>query len=874
MKKQILIFINLVIFLTGIFIIPARAEYIRKKPNKNPFLSMNIFKNRANIFAQQANRSEYKEDEIIVKYKKNISERLMKKSLNKYGMSVKKSFKTMTMKCVTIPDGSSVKDMINKIIKDPNVEYAEPNYLYHADATPDDPRFTDLWGLNNNGQTGGTPDADIDATEAWDIATGDSSIVIAVIDTGIDYTHEDIKQNLWRNSGEIPGNNIDDDNNGVVDDIYGFNSITGSGDPYDNGGHGTHVSGTIGAVGNNSKGVSGVNWKTKIMALKFLNESGSGYSNNAIACIDYAVTMKNNGVNVRVTNNSWGGGPYSQALYDAIKRLRDADILFVASAGNSAKNTDSTAAYPASYNLENIISVAATDKNDTLAYFSNYGSITVDLAAPGYEILSTYPGGGYNPVSGDIFFDNVESGTGIWQKASPWDITNEKAYSGTYAWSDSPNGNYSNNRNNSITSGIIDLSSTQGIDTRIGFYGWIMLEKNYDNLFIDVSGNNGSSWTTIKGVTGENPSWQLYAYPIPENVKTNQFKFRFRLKTDASNVKDGVYLDNIGIGIGSGSSATYVYMNGTSMASPHVSGAATMLLNYLWNKRPQTSYSEIKNIILSGVDSLPVLNDKTLTGGRLNVYNSILKASELLIPNKPPVAEAGQTKWGNEYISISFDASSSFDSDGIIVSYLWDYGDGGSGTSKKVNHVYTSPGTYTATLTVTDNDGDTAIDTVQVRVSAYSNRVNCGYYSWYKDVSGQWWRSDQKYDSSNPYAWGFKNGAMGGTTDPIENTLDDILYQKWRRNLSSYNFNVPNGTYAVTLKFAEFFWTSVGRRIFDVYLEGNLVLDNYDIYAEVGHDYAAPDKVYDVIVTDGRLDIEFGRVTSDPVINAIYIRRK
>ncbi|MGY8770866.1 MAG: S8 family serine peptidase, partial [Pirellulales bacterium] len=281
------------------------------------------------------------------------------------------------------------------------VESFEPNALLPNQTVPNDTEFNSLWGLDNTGQSGGTIDADIDATEAWEITTGTSGNVVAVIDTGIDYTHPDLISSIWVNPGEIAGNGIDDDENGFVDDIHGFDFINNDGDPMDDNSHGTHVAGTIAAAGNNSAGITGVAPETSVMALKFLGANGSGSTSDAIRALNYATMMKSlYSVNVVATNNSWGGGDYSQALYNAIKASGDADILFVAAAGNMGTNNDTAPQYPAGYGLDNVISVAATDHNDQLASFSNYGATSVDLAAPGVDILSTVPGGGYASYSG------------------------------------------------------------------------------------------------------------------------------------------------------------------------------------------------------------------------------------------------------------------------------------------------------------------------------------------------------------------------------------------------------------------------------------------------------------------------------------------
>lgn len=235
---------------------------------------------------------------------------------------------------------------------------------------------------------------------AWNITTGSEDVVVGVIDTGIDYTHTDLAANMWVNEKEIPDNGIDDDGNGVVDDVFGYNAIDDSGDPMDDNRHGSHCAGIIGAVGDNDEGVTGVNWKVKLMALKFLSGSGGGQLNDALECINYALEMKARGVNLRVLSNSWGGGGYSKALEEAIKDANEAGILFVAAAGNDNANNDRDPHYPSNYDVPNVISVAALDRNDKLASFSNFGEKTVHIAAPGVDVYSTVLDGEYEHLSG------------------------------------------------------------------------------------------------------------------------------------------------------------------------------------------------------------------------------------------------------------------------------------------------------------------------------------------------------------------------------------------------------------------------------------------------------------------------------------------
>jgi subtilisin family serine protease len=351
---------------------------------------------------------EYVKDELLVRFAPNIPKATIDQINATIGAQVLQSFQIVSnLYLVKIPAHLSVPEAIARYKGYASVLYAEPNYIVrkaqHVQLTPNDPNFTQLWGLHNTGQTGGIPDADIDAPEAWDITTGSSSVVVFVIDTGVDYNHPDLNANLWRNPGEIPGNGIDDDGNGYVDDVYGIDTYYNDTDPFDGDGHGTHVSGTIGAIGNNNVGVVGVNWSVKIGHCKFLSDSGFGSTAGAISCLQYILNLKQTGNpanDIIATNNSWGGGGFSQALHDAIKAHMNAGILFIAAAGNAGANNDTALFLPASYYLPNVISVAATTHTDAKAGFSNYGRRTVHVGAPGQGILSTTPGNTYSTFSG------------------------------------------------------------------------------------------------------------------------------------------------------------------------------------------------------------------------------------------------------------------------------------------------------------------------------------------------------------------------------------------------------------------------------------------------------------------------------------------
>ena len=298
---------------------------------------------------------------------------------------------------------AAIKNTIERL---PSVASISTNNVVRATEWSNDPESSKLWGLNNQGQVingvAGTPDADIDLPEALAHATVQTQVVVGIVDTGIDYNHPDLRDNMWKNPGEIAGNNRDDDGNGFIDDVYGFNFVNNTGNPMDDDEHGTHVAGTIAASLNNSQGVAGIaSGAAKLMAIKFLDANGSGTYANAIRALNYATMMSSRGVNLKVLNNSWGGYGTVPALEDAVNATNAAGMLFVASAGNESNDNDGEfKAIPASYAASNIISVAATNNLDELASFSNYGATTVDLAAPGVGILSTTPGNRYQSFNG------------------------------------------------------------------------------------------------------------------------------------------------------------------------------------------------------------------------------------------------------------------------------------------------------------------------------------------------------------------------------------------------------------------------------------------------------------------------------------------
>jgi subtilisin family serine protease len=329
------------------------------------------------------------------------------------GKSVRNFATVPGLQLVELAPGVDFNAALASYRSDPSVLYAEPNYVRKAlDNAPNDIYFHDLWSMHNTGQLilfpyppffgpkTAVPGADIHALEAWNITTGSSDIVLGLIDTGIDVNHEDLTANIYRNQADCNNNGGDDDGNGYVDDCYGINTLDDNSDVMDVVGHGTHVAGIMDAAGNNGLGVAGVNWKAKILTCRFLGQYG-GTDAGAVGCFNYMAAMKDRGVNIVATNNSWGGYGYSQALYDAIDGMRKRGILVIAAAGNSISDNDGLyPLYPASFALDNIIAVAASDFTDSQSYYSNFGAHTVSISAPGDEILSTTPDSTYSVFSG------------------------------------------------------------------------------------------------------------------------------------------------------------------------------------------------------------------------------------------------------------------------------------------------------------------------------------------------------------------------------------------------------------------------------------------------------------------------------------------
>lgn len=350
----------------------------------------------------------YRPDRILVRMKTGARKSAL--SLVQ-GQRLLRYYPETELQVIELPKGVAVLDALARYRASGSVLFAEPDYIIQGAELPNDPAFVNgaQWGMHNVGQNGGLTDADIDAPEAWAITRNASNIVVAVIDTGVRFTHEELAQNMWRNPREIPDNRRDDDGNGIIDDVHGLNAIDNSGVPNDEHGHGTHVAGTIGARGNNGKGGAGIAWSVQIMACKFLDGSNRGSIADAIECINYA---RVNGAHI--INASWTAAKHSSALQFTINTTKNRGILFVTAAGNESANIDLNAVYPASYDLDNIVVVTGLSRNDALDLsYANFGALSVDIGAPGTSIFSCWNSSdsSYRHLSGTSMAVPFVSGT-------------------------------------------------------------------------------------------------------------------------------------------------------------------------------------------------------------------------------------------------------------------------------------------------------------------------------------------------------------------------------------------------------------------------------------------------------------------------------
>jgi subtilisin family serine protease len=542
---------------------------------------------------------------------------------------------------IVLEPGASVDQALAVYAASPEVKFAEPNYLVRAQALPGDSYFNQQWGLYNSGQVingyTGTPGADLDALLAWGISSGSTDVVVALVDTGADLNHPDLAANIWTNPGEIPDNGIDDDGNLFIDDVHGWDFSDLDNDPQDGSGHGSHVAGIIGAVGDNTRGIAGVAWQVRIMPLRFMNAFEEGSTADAIKAIEYALDQ-----GVKVINCSWGSYSYSAALRYVIA---NANALFICAAGNDAADTDMEPFYPASFNEDNIVSVAASDQMDQLTWFSNYGPASVDVAAPGARIFSLKEG---RQIPWSENFDaGLPNGWTTGGSGDTWAVADPPAMPGAAALAVSPVDNYVNDANAWVQAPVQDLSTASASQLTFQLIG--QSEAYADYLFLEVS-TDGSSWYcrplqmggTIKygGVSGSVPYWMTAKADLGPWDGEPQLFLRLRFKSNSAYSGTGFFIDNLQMTT-AGQQDSYQFMQGTSMAAGYVSGLAALILS----ENESLSPAELKTAIENSADLSQHLLEQVASGGRVNAYNALSFLKGLSLTAASAATDRIQLTW-------------------------------------------------------------------------------------------------------------------------------------------------------------------------------------------------------------------------------------
>ncbi len=554
--------------------------------------------------------------EILVGFRTGTAPRARAGVLASLDATKERSLPIPGVQLVRIDSGESVREAVVSFEQKPQVRYAEPNFIYRAEAIPNDPLYGQLWGLDNTGQSVngvvGTAGADIDAPLAWDATTGSGAVTVAVTDTGIAYDHPELAPNIRLNPGETGAgretNGIDDDGNGFVDDWRGWDFIDNDNNPRDFNQHGTHVAGTIGAAGNNGAGIAGVNWHVGLMPVRVLDGEGSGENAGIASGFAYA------GANgAKVVNASLGGAGFSSTMLAAIEGAPN--TLFVVAAGNEGENNDLEPTYPCNYAAANLVCVAATTQSDGLASFSNYGASSVDLGAPGTNVLSTMPA--YtSPIFGDGFESDIGSTWTTGGTNNTWARTSEVANSGSFSLTDSPGGSYLDNTN-SFARNTSSFSLNGKTGCRLNYALDLQSESEFDGLIVEAATEPAGTWTTLAVWSGSTGG-KFFDFVNDLSAFDGQgaVYIRFRFVSDSSFTFDGAHLDDVAVRCLTSSFAgnEFQFLNGTSMATPHVAGTAALI----WAQQPGMSASAVKGRLLSTADPKPSLAGKTVTGGRLD----------------------------------------------------------------------------------------------------------------------------------------------------------------------------------------------------------------------------------------------------------------
>lgn len=579
----------------------------------------------------------YREGEVLVKFKPQSSITAIHRAASHLGAKTIHSFEHSQLHQLALPGDLSVEDALEEFRKDPDIEFAEPNYLLFTQTLPSDVYFDKQWGLYNTGQNVGGKEghsgADIDAVRAWEIGTGGARTIVAVIDTGSNFHHPDLAANIWINGAEVPGNGLDDDHNGYVDDVNGWDFADNDNTPQDATGHGTHVAGIIAAENDNYMGISGVApWQADIMAIRFMDAFDSGTVSDAIKAIDYAV---DNGATI--INCSWGSGGFSNSLYHAIEAV---DALFVCAAGNNGTDNDKDGFYPASYALDNVIAVAAGNQNDELAWFSNYGVDRVHVVAPGVSIYSL----GYEREilwSDDFSDGNISDWTTEGQPVL-WQVKQlTQSYNSNVLSLDTEEAYYPNDTNTWIISPAFDLSAAASCKFSFRIIG--SSELNRDFLYVEVSTDSrvwynrsvqAGSKVFYSGISGYFGYWTTANVDLGVYDGSVPLYVRLRFRSNQDTTAQGFQISNLTLSAAS-HEESYQYMSGTSMAAPFVSGVAAMLRSQDTSLVPW----QVKQFLIDSVDTTVGYADHIVSGGRINAYNALMLLSDSDYEVEPRIEE-------------------------------------------------------------------------------------------------------------------------------------------------------------------------------------------------------------------------------------------
>jgi subtilisin family serine protease len=511
----------------------------------------------------------------------------------------------------------------------PGVRYAEPNLRVHAAAAPpNDPRFGELWGVRNTGQTVGTvagvPGVDTNALAAWDTTRGAGQIV-AIVDSGVDVTHPEIAPNVWTNPGEIPGNGIDDDANGKIDDVHGWDFVARDADPDDENEHGTHVAGTTAAVANNGAGVAGVAPEAHVMPVRALDAEGAGSAADVSDGIVYAV---NEGATV--VNLSLGGRAFSQTQSDAVDVARARNAVVIAAAGNDGTDNDApgTPSYPCDLPQSNLVCVAAIAADGSLASYSNRGTTSVDVAAPGSGVLSTVPP--FEPVFADPFTVPLAGRWATTGVGGPWDLSSLAFTSPSTSVADSPSGNYAPNSDARVTM-VSPAPTARRAGCRLAYQLNLAVESGADAFSAGVAGSDGvPTWLAILDGTS-NGQFVPFEHSL-QGLAGQDVRAVLRLTSDGSVQFDGAYVDDLTISCRTTvhSDADYTALSGTSMATPHVAAVAALVRA----AAPWATADQAAAAVKAGTVPLASLSGRVVSGGRVDAVRALLAAPPN--PNPPP----------------------------------------------------------------------------------------------------------------------------------------------------------------------------------------------------------------------------------------------